>query len=75
MIVIDSTGRIACGTSTNGASHKIAGYISPSCTHVSIHPYMYMCNVSGGLVILPSLGLVAMLIRKWVGQLLREMVM
>ena len=27
MIVIDALGRIACGTSTNGASHKIAGYM------------------------------------------------
>lgn len=27
MIVIDTMGRIACGTSTNGASHKIAGYV------------------------------------------------
>lgn len=26
MIAIDVMGRIACGTSTNGASHKIAGY-------------------------------------------------
>lgn len=25
MIVIDAKGRIACGTSTNGATHKIPG--------------------------------------------------
>ena len=25
MIVIDAQGRIACGTSTNGADHKIPG--------------------------------------------------
>ena len=25
MIVVDKNGRIACGTSTNGATHKIAG--------------------------------------------------
>lgn len=35
MIVIDAMGRIACGTSTNGASHKIAGYVC--------NVYMYMC--------------------------------
>ena len=26
MIVVDATGRIACGTTTNGLNHKIPGY-------------------------------------------------
>ena len=37
MIVIDALGRIACGTSTNGASHKIAGYIICMCMKLRVY--------------------------------------
>jgi hypothetical protein len=34
MIVMDGAGRVAAGTTTNGANHKIPGYIQPYTCHV-----------------------------------------
>jgi N4-(beta-N-acetylglucosaminyl)-L-asparaginase len=39
MVAIDSTGSMACGTSTNGANHKVRRIHIVLC-----HTYMYVCT-------------------------------
>ena len=51
MVVIDALGRVACGTSTNGASHKIAGYLHKcqcdyhTCIYMHLVLCMYRCTI------------------------------
>lgn len=78
MVVVDAEGRIGCGTTTNGASHKIPG-LAPSILHndlnflhpsPSIVPFP-MVAVWG----IPPLLVQAVTSRKvWEGQLLLAMV-
>ena len=73
MIVIDKFGRIGCGTSTNGLSHKIPGWdMETSPLYNNDHLACLVCI--GELVIHQLLVLAVMYSRVWAGLLPQEMV-
>lgn len=76
MIVIDAEGNIGCGTSTNGATHKIAGWGRPKgkeTNRITRVLFPLLNIVVWGIH--PSLGLVAMWKPQWEELQPLEMVM